>query len=156
MGMVTCCHTPGKSMNLKSTILAPCFLASSRTSLGVMPCTLLCFWIRRGCSDSVLAAFTSSNANDLVDRGHEDFAIPDAARARGALNHLDDLVHHVVFGDDLDLDLGDEVHHVRGAAIDFLLAAGAAEALDLGHRHSLDADFGQSFFDLVQLEGLDD
>ena len=35
-GMLVCCHLPGRSMNLRSTITAPFFLPSSRASLGPM------------------------------------------------------------------------------------------------------------------------
>src|SRR5580658_2988639 len=35
-GIVVCCHTPGKSMNFRSTYLTLCFCASSMASLAVM------------------------------------------------------------------------------------------------------------------------
>ena len=53
-------------------------------------------------------------------------------------------------------DLRDEVDHVGGAAVDLLLAAGAAEALHLGDGHAVHADLGERFLHLVELEGLDD
>src|SRR5262245_7976951 len=36
MGIEKCCQIPGKSMNLRSTICTPSFLASFRTSFGVV------------------------------------------------------------------------------------------------------------------------
>src|ERR1043165_2422857 len=36
MGQLKCCQVPKVSTNLMSTILAPCFLASSKTLLGVL------------------------------------------------------------------------------------------------------------------------
>src|SRR5215471_4797861 len=36
MGQVKCCHVPKVSTNLMSTILAPCFLAVSKTLFGVL------------------------------------------------------------------------------------------------------------------------
>ena len=46
IGIVVCCQMPRKSMNLKSTILAPFFSANFRTSAGVMDVPLLrgCLW----------------------------------------------------------------------------------------------------------------
>src|SRR5688572_1780291 len=41
MGIVVCCQIPSRSMNLKSTIFAPCFSASFRTSAGVIDVPLL-------------------------------------------------------------------------------------------------------------------
>src|SRR3990170_4343905 len=35
-GTEKCCQSPGKSMNFMSTITAPCFLAISTTSFGVI------------------------------------------------------------------------------------------------------------------------
>ena len=40
----------------------------------------------------------------------------------------DDLMHHLVRNDDFELHLRHEVHDVRGAAIDFFLAAGAGRS----------------------------
>ncbi len=62
-------------------------------------------------------------------------------------------VQHVVVDDNLDLDLGHEIDLILGSAIDFLVAALAPEALDLGHGHALDADARQGLLDLVQLVG---
>ena len=56
----------------------------------------------------------------------------------------------------LDLDLGQEVDHVFGAAIELGVALLAPETLDLGHRHAGDADFRQRLAHLVELERLDD
>src|SRR6202012_5083608 len=56
----------------------------------------------------------------------------------------------------LDLDLGQEVHDVLGAAVELRLALLAAIALGLDDRHALDAQLLQGFLHLVQLERLDD
>src|SRR6266568_1808973 len=148
-----CCQTPGKSENLQSIIFAPFFSAYFNTSLGVMriapsdSCRKL---------DGVLALFAGADADDLVDRRDEDLAVADAAGLRGLGDGAQHLVHHFVLDDDLDLHLGDEIYDVGRAAVDLLLAAGPAEALDLGHRHPLDPDRAQALLHLVELEGLDD
>ena len=63
-----------------------------------------------------------------------------------------------MFGRDRDFDpqFGQEVHDIFGAAIDLGVALLAAVALDLGHRHAVDADGGERLAHLVQLEGFDD
>ena len=56
--------------------------------------------------------------------------------------------------DDLDLQLGQEVDDVFGAAIEFGVAALAAEALGLENRHALQANAVKRFLHFIELEGL--
>ena len=56
----------------------------------------------------------------------------------------------------LDLELGDEIDLVFGAAIDLLMAALAAKAFDLVDGQPADAELGQRFLDFFQFERLDD
>ena len=62
----------------------------------------------------------------------------------------------LVVGDHhLDLDLGQEVDDVLGAAVELGVALLAAVALGLQHGHALDAQLLQGLLHLVQLERLD-
>src|SRR5207245_615414 len=97
---VVCCQMPGRSMNFRSTNLAPCFSAYLRTSLGVMRRSF-----GSGVSDRVLAPLAGADADHLVDRQHEDLAVADAAGLGGERDGLDHLVHEIVLDDDLELDL---------------------------------------------------
>ena len=58
--------------------------------------------------------------------------------------------------DDLELDLGQEVHDVLRAPIQLGVPLLASEALDLAHGQSLNADRAQTLLHLIQLERLDD
>jgi hypothetical protein len=58
--------------------------------------------------------------------------------------------------DEFEFDLGEEVHGVFAAAIDFRVTFLPAEAFDFGDRHAFDANFAQGVFDLFKLEGFDD
>ena len=69
---------------------------------------------------------------------------------------LDRLVGDVGRDRDFDSKLGQEVHDIFGAAIDFGVALLAAVTLDLGHRHAVDADGRQCLAHLVKLERFDD
>src|SRR5690606_32517359 len=86
----------------------------------------------------------------------KDLPIADAPGFGALFDSVDHRVRDVVGHHDLQLDLGYEVDHVRGATVDFFLATSAAEPLDFGHGHALDTDLGQGIFDLVQLKRLDD
>src|SRR6185369_9452186 len=55
-----------------------------------------------------------------------------------------------------DLDLGQEIHDVLRAAVEFGLALLPAVALRLDDRQALDAQLLQRLFHFVQLERLDD
>ena len=57
---------------------------------------------------------------------------------------------------DLDFDLGQEVHDVLRAAIEFGVTLLPAEALGFGDGDALQSDFLERFFHLVELEWLDD
>ena len=73
-----------------------------------------------------------------------------------AADRLDRLLDHLVLDDHLDLDLGQEVDDVLGAAIELGVPLLPAEALDLDDGDALDADLVQRVLHLVELEGLDD
>src|SRR4051812_10946292 len=138
-GIVVCCHTPGKSMNLRSTNLTSCFFASSMASLGVI-------------SDCFLSTFAGADAHRLFDGRNEDLAVADASRLGALLHGIEDVVHELVGDDDLDLHLRHEVDDVRRPAVDLFLPAGATEALHFGHGHPLNADLTEGVLDLVELE----
>src|ERR1700704_4154682 len=73
------------------------------------------------------------------------------------LDHrLDRAIDRAVGVDQRDLDLGQEVDDVFGAAIELRVTALTPEALDLRHGEPGDADLGKRFAYLVQLERLDD
>src|SRR6185503_6839951 len=55
-----------------------------------------------------------------------------------------------------DFDLGQEVHGVFAAAIDFGVAFLPAEPLDLAHGHALDPDFPEGILNFFKFEWLDD
>src|SRR5436190_1676097 len=102
-----CCHVPGKSMNLQSIITAPACFANLMTSPGFMlASSFLSSDVQR--SDRVLAGLTGADADDLVDRGHEDLAVADAAGARGLGDGGHHLAHALLGHDDLELHLGHE------------------------------------------------
>src|SRR5262245_9806697 len=158
---------PSRSMNLKSTILAPCFSASFRTSAGVMDVPLL-----RCCVvglleaelefddvpalEGVLGALAGPDADRFLDRGDEDLSVADAPGAGDRRNRFDDVADDVVLDDDFDADFRDEVDDVRRPAIDLFFATGATEPFDFVDRHTLNADLTQPIFHVVQFERLDD
>jgi hypothetical protein len=76
------------------------------------------------------------------------------------LGGCDDGIHHDrdAFGRHrhLDSNLGQEVHGIFGAAIDFGVPLLTAVALDLAGGHPVHADRDQGIADLVELEWLDD
>src|SRR6478735_1714564 len=92
-------------------------------------------------SDGFVAALAGADAHRFFEAGDEDLAVTDAPRLGSLLDRVDDRMDQVVGHDNLQFDLGDEVHDVSGAAVDLLLAAGPAEAFHLRHGHALDANF---------------
>src|SRR5690554_230642 len=83
-------------------------------------------------------------------------AVADLAAAGGAADGIQDGLQTAVVHGHLDLDLGQEVDHVLGAAVELGMPLLATEPLDLGDGDALNAVVGQRLADVVQLEGLDD
>src|SRR5208282_3353171 len=104
----------------------------------------------------VHAALAGADPHHLFHRHDEDFAVADSAGARRALDRLDDLRRQLVRNDYLELDLGQKVHDVLGAAVQLGMPLLTAESLDLADRETLHTDTRQGLFDLVELERLDD
>ena len=102
------------------------------------------------------AAFAGANADRLLDVGHENLAVADAAGLRSLADRVDGALDHVVAEHDLDLHLGQEVDDVFGAAIELGMTLLAAEPLGLRHGDSLQTDFLERFLHLIELERLDD
>ena len=57
---------------------------------------------------------------------------------------------------EFDFDLGQEVHGVFAAAVDFGVAFLPAESFHFADGHAFDADFAEGVFDFLELERLDD
>src|SRR5690606_4959102 len=107
-------------------------------------------------SERVAPAFAGTDANGLLHRRDEDLAIADLAGVRGLDDGVDDRLAALGRHHDVHADLGQEIHHVLGAAVKFGMPLLAAETLDLGDGQPVDVQFGQGFADFVQLERLDD
>src|SRR5687768_5257675 len=104
----------------------------------------------------VLAGLAGADANHLFERGDEDLSVADLAGACRGLDRLDHAFDDRVVDGRFDLHLGQEVHHVLGAAVQLGVALLAPEPLDLGHRDALHADRAERFTHFVELERLDD
>lgn len=116
-------------------------------------------WRRRWGSDAlerVPVQFARADPDHLVQFPHEDLPVPDLARAGGLHDGLDHGIGLVVGDGDLQLDLGQEIHDVLGAAVQLGVALLPPEPLDLGGRDARHARLGQGLADVIQLEGLDD
>src|SRR5690349_13231824 len=110
--MVVCCQMPSRSMNLKSTIFAPVFSASFRTSAGVMamdvPLLRCCvvgllepeLFDCDAALERVFGAFAGADADRFLDRRDEDFSVADAPGAGDRGNRFDDVPDDVVLDDD--------------------------------------------------------
>src|ERR1700712_1633938 len=83
-------------------------------------------------SDGVQPGFPGSDANGFLDIGYENLAVADAAGLRRAPDRVDRLLDQVIGDHDLDFDLGQEVHDVLRAAIQFGVALLPAETLGFG------------------------
>src|SRR6185503_268236 len=156
---VTCCHLPRGSVKRKSTYFTSLSLIIFRTSLAVVMGTLSS---RRQesaasrASDCIQSGFPRSDPDCFLDIGDKDLPVPDPAGLRSTADRLDGFFDHVVAQNNFDLHLGQEIHHVLGAAIELGVPLLAPEALGLEDGDPLQPDFLESFFHLVELERLDD
>src|SRR4030095_16853390 len=101
------------------------------------------------CIDIRLAG---SNAHGAFDRHDENLAIADLAGAGGCGDHFDDLVQLLAGDRDFEAKLGQKIHLIFGAAIDFRMSLFPAVAFHCGHRHSVNADSRECITHLIELE----
>jgi hypothetical protein len=87
---------------------------------------------------------------------NEDLAVTDGIRVCGGLDGFHHLGCDIVADRDLELQLGNHVGGVFGAAVNFGLALLATKALHLGHGHARDPHAGEGFTHLVKPERFDD
>src|SRR6185437_2511839 len=107
-------------------------------------------------SDRVQSGFSGADADGLFDLGDENLAVADTPGLGGAADRVDRAVDEVVADHDLDLHLGQEIHDVFGAAIEFGMSLLPAETLGFGDSNALQSELLKRFFHLVELERLDD
>src|SRR5262249_15485528 len=138
IGTLRCCHRPGKSINRRSRILAPLFLANAITSLGVILSVLLS-GVRPSCTawstwvtalDGLFAALSGPNANNLLHGGNKDLPITNAARLGCRHNRFDDHILQMVRDDYFYLGFGEKVNHVFCATIQFGMATLSSKTTD--------------------------
>lgn len=111
---------------------------------------------RRVGSDGVFAGFLGADADGILEGEDEDFAVANFAGFGGGGDGLGGFFNEFVGDDDFEFDLREEIDGVLTAAVDFRMAFLASESLDFGDGHSLDADFGEGFFDVFHFERFDD
>src|SRR5262245_23839023 len=90
--------------------------------------------------DCVQSGFPGADPDRFLDGGDKYLAVADPPGLGGATDRVDGSFHHVVAKYDLDFDLGEEIHHVLGAAIEFRMSFLATEALGFRHRDALQTD----------------
>src|SRR5579883_916423 len=99
--------------------------------------------------NSFFSFFFGPNANRLLYIGQEDFAVPDLSGFCCFDNRLDGSFGLLVGDDHFNLKLGQEVHRILAASVDFGMAFLPAEALALSHSHSGNPDAAESILDLL-------
>ena len=106
------------------------------------------------------AAFAGADADAIVERQDEDFAVADLARRAGAAaldDRVDRRLDEVLVHRDHELHLAQQIDRELAPLIEHLgLALLPAEALAIHDREPHDLDFGQGLLDVLQLARLDD
>src|SRR3982751_5283128 len=107
-------------------------------------------------SDGVVVDFAGADAHHLLDRRHEDLAVTNLPGLGGLDDRLNATFDVAVLHDYLELDLGQEVDDVFGAAIQLGVTLLAAETLDLGDGQTGHADLPEGLAHFLELERFDD
>eukprot|EP00873_Tetraselmis_striata_P030531 jgi/Tetstr1/450795/TSEL_037831.t1 len=113
-------------------------------------------WFHEARLEGFVSAFARADSNGLFDRRNENLAVANTTGLRRVADRLDRLVGKLVWDNDLDFDLGQEINDVFGASVEFGMALLTPETLGLRHRDALQPNFLKGLFDLIELEGFDD
>ncbi len=92
----------------------------------------------------------------MLQRCDEYLAVTDLACFGTFNNRLDNFLYTIIGDRNLDLGLGQKIHNVLGATIEFRVSTLPAESLDLTNRHTLHTNFTQGIPDVVQSKGFND
>src|SRR5215467_8515995 len=182
-GTEKCCHNPGTSTNLKSTISTLFFLTKSKVSLAAifflasyLFCSLQKFLLlvisqplpdtadlfgRLPCHglnmlNSIRPLFPCADAYDFFDIGYEDLSVPNLARSSAIGDDFNnDLCSLVIGHQNLNLHFRQKIHRILRPSIHFCVSLLAPKSFDLFYGHSLNTRLGQRFLHFVELKGLD-
>ena len=110
-------------------------------------------WGRLYCFTTPLA---SADADGVIYRGDEDFAVANASRLSCLLYGLNGAFNKGFLQYDFNVDFGQEVYDVLGPTVKFGMSFLSSEAFRFGDRNALQADLMQRFFYFVEFEWLDD
>src|SRR5215471_10118575 len=91
----------------------------------------------------------------MVERGDENLSIADLPGPRPSRNGLNGTIHVLCRYGNFDAKLGQEVHRVFGAAVDFRVPLLSPVAFDFRYGHSAYPEPAQRLPDFVELEWLD-
>ena len=107
-------------------------------------------------SHRFFANLFGANAYCVFYRENENLAVTDFTGLGGPNHFADRFFDHIIGQNNLDLHFGEEIDRILAAAIDLGVAFLPSESFDFGDRHSLDTKLGQSFFNLLEFERLND
>ena len=107
---------------------------------------------KRWVTDAI-ANFPGADTDGLQHFRDEDFTVTNLAGAGTFFDGLNGLVDDVIADYRLDFDLGEKIHHVFRAAVEFGMTFLAPETFDFGDREALDPDCRQCLTDIIELEG---
>lgn len=110
----------------------------------------------KGSLNGLVVGFAGADAHGLFNGHDKNLAVANLARARGLANGLDNRVSLLGWHRHLNLDLGQKVHHVLGAAVQLGVTFLSPKALDLGDRKPSNAKRHQRLAHLVEFERFDD
>src|SRR5262249_7395410 len=108
--------------------------------------------------DCLRSAFAGADADAVLQRQNEDFAVADAALRSGASclhDGVDGRLDEVFVDGDLQLHFAQQIHCQLVAAIHFGMALLPTETLHVHDREAEDLDFVEGFLDGFQLRRLD-
>ncbi len=106
-------------------------------------------------SERLLSGLSGADTDRLLQFQHEDLPVPDLAGVGGLGDCIDHTIRHVIRDSDIDLHLGQEIHHILGTPIELGVSFLPSKPLDIGNRDSLHADLGQRLTNIVQFERFD-
>src|SRR4029078_2292376 len=96
---------------------------------------------RNTISNGIVSGFARANPHSLFNVGYENLAVADPAGLGRSDDGVDRLFYHAVAEHEFEFHLGEKVDDIFGAAIKLGVALLPPEALGLGHRDALQADF---------------